>query len=229
MRAPYFVGTESSPIRFSIEVNNTKTILVQTKIGEELAWVGRPFSTDSDDMCKVALVIGANGSIPYGPALNFIVDGGSPKKGAMRTKEQYDAARQMLQRGFMHHVTAFYSAEQREADWQELGEDLGNWLAQRGFTVVTGSPSDVDTMQYALLGLDAELVSLLNFHGLVAMPNFERLLSQKVPQGFAQIVEGVWEQTSEAIAVTNRLTAGEVTAMKLCGKRFERVSQKKAA
>jgi len=228
MRTPYFMGTESSPIRFTIEVNNTRTILVQTKIGEELCWLGRPHSLETDEICKVALVIGANGSIPYGPALNFIVDGGVSKRGAQRTKEQYDVTRQLLQRAFMHHVTSFYTTEQRESDWEELGTDLGAWLFTKGFSVVTGETTEEDVRFYELFQLEQEVVSLLQHHKLVAIPLFEKLFSSRVPASFARVVEGDWDQTSASISITNRLTLGEVSAMKLAGKKFERVSQRKA-
>jgi hypothetical protein len=227
MRTPYFLATESSPVRFTIEFNGTKTILVQTRIGDELAWIGRPFSTESDDFCKVSLVIGANGSIPYGPALNFIVDGGNPKRGAVRTKEQYDISRQMLQKAFMHHVTAFYTVEQREADLEELGVDLSTWLHNRGFSVVTGETTEEDMAMYELLGMESELVGILMHHKLVALPFFGKLLAGRVPPSFATIVEGEWDQFSSSIAVTNHLTMGEVAAMKMSGKKFMRTSEVK--
>lgn len=229
MRTPYFVGTESSPIRFTVELNNTKTILVQTKIGDELAWLGRPFSIETGEFCKVALVIGANGSIPYGPALNFIVDGGVAKRGSARTKEQYDMCRQLLQKAFMHHVTAFYTDEQRAADLEELGVDLSTWLHSRGFTVVTGDTTEEDMAMYELLGVDSELVGILMHHNLVALPFFGKLLAGRVPSSFATVVEGAWDQFSASIAVTNRLTMGEVAAMKMSNRKFVRTSEVKKA
>lgn len=226
-RTPYVKGSLASKLRFTLEVNDTKTVLNQTSIGGQLCWAGRPFSETHAVTCPVALIIGADGTIPYGPALNFIVDGGRPRSGPQRQRDKLEETRKLLLLGWQFHVSQVCTDSVRAEDSDSIGRELGEWLSARGFTVMEGPATAEDREFYALLGVSQEIVNLADHHGWALVPNFRELVAVRVPQNFATLVEGEWDAISATIAVTNQLDAGEVAALVRKGYRFARCGERR--
>jgi hypothetical protein len=227
-KTPYIKGTLQSKLRFTLELNNTKTVLNQTSLGGVLCWSGKPFSVARGISCPVALVIGADGTIPYGPALNFIVDAGASRAGTQRPAEKLEETRKLLLLAWQYHVAEACTDAVRRQDTELLGADLGQWLSGHGFSLVDGESTEGDRYVYGLLGVSQDIVCLAEHHGWSLVPDFSEIVAKRVPRNFARVCEGDWDAASATIAATNNLTSGEVAAMQYRGLRFARCGERRA-
>lgn len=228
-KSPYVKGTLASKTRFSLEVNGVLVVLNQTTLGGRLCWAGRPYSKSTGRVCPVSLIIADDGTMPYGPALNFLVDGGKAGQWASRDKERLDTIRKQVLLGWQFHVSQSCSEEVRASQLAEIGTDLGEWLSSRGFAVVDSKATQEDHDMYALLGIPYEIVNLSEHHGWTLVPNLPAIVGTRVPPKYAEVGEGAWDTDSDVIASTNQLTAGEVEAMKRSNLCFVRCSALKKA
>lgn len=224
----YIKASKSSPVRFTLRINDTTTDMVQATIGGNLVWIGRPMSATGEE-AKVALIIDDECRVPYGPALNFIVDNGVRGAAHRRTKERTDLVRAQIQSAVAYHLAFFYDEARREKDIELLGIDLGAWLSACGYTLIAEPATELDREVFSLLGLNAEIVAILDHYGWTVTPNLDALFNQRVPPSFATVADGAWDAFSASVIVSNNVTYGEAQALQKLGKCFKRTPMRQTA
>lgn len=217
------IDPEAAPALMTIHYNGTETHLMRVQRPEDGSyyWVGTPVDAEGRN-CRYSLIVESNGYMVGSAAINFITNKGWSRGGAKPSAEVKSHVANEFRRAFLQSCLIHSNLE---TDWSD---SLSGLLThQTGLPVEPGEIDENELIDLTMLGIPHQYVEVAHSNNLHFRIDVNAIMGRKVSDGYAAILPGEWDSSSDEVAMTSNLSQADVFLMRRKGLKFAKVAQVK--
>lgn len=226
------LAPETAPMSIRIEKNNVTLELFKRTDGDEIYYTGYPVASNGRT-CRYGLRMDQTGHITGVPAVAFIEAGGDTRK-LKRNGRELTPTFTELASAIMSTVLMIRLGDEAalEKGLDELAEAITRKLPPGVSAVRTGTGNISDAIDkafvgesdmLALLGVEASLAKTMREYSLSYAINYAEFAADAVSNKYAELTDGDWDEESDLVADTARISESRKAVLIRGGKKLRRI------